>query len=245
MLSHQQYLDLIIKVNEFRNQAHLFDNEVISESALDSLKKQITDFENSNPDLISFNSSNYTIAGGISEGFQKVAHSRRMLSLNDIFDLEELIDWERKWQDYAKNNGINYQPDQSYICEPKIDGLAISLHYDNGQLVRGITRGDGFFGEDVTNNVLQITGIPKTIPDLRQLEVRGEIFMTLSGFADLNQSILNGTKTGKLGKTGLEGIFANHRNVASGTIRQLDSRIVGERNLSFVAYNIYITSEVA
>ena len=238
-MTHPEYLLLINKVNQLRNSLHLFGEEEISEEALDNLKMQITLFENKNPDLVSPNSPNYTIAGGVSDGFTKYTHSKRMLSLNDIFTIEELVDWEQKWQDYATREGIKFEPNQKYICEPKIDGLAVALHYKNGNLVRAVTRGDGWVGEVVTNNILQINNIPKNIPDMRELEIRGEVFMTKSNFDNLNQRVLAGEIVGKLGKMGQEGIFANPRNVASGTIRQLDSGIVAQRNLSFVAYNVY------
>jgi DNA ligase (NAD+) len=239
-MTHPEYLALIQKVNQLRNQVHLFGDEEISEDALDNLKMQITNWENQNPTDISPNSPNFTISGGVSAGFSKFTHTRRMLSLNDIFDYQELTEWQTRWQDYARREGIDFDPSQDYICEPKIDGLAISIHYKDGQLVRAITRGDGFVGEVVTNNILQINSIPKSIPDQRELEVRGEIFMTKSNFEILNQKVMSGELVGKLGKTGTEGIFANSRNVASGTIRQLDSAVVASRNLSFVAYNVFI-----
>ena len=294
MLTPQEYYQLVEKVNYLRNQVHLFNQEEISESALDDLKHRITEFEASNPDLISTNSPNYTIAGGIAVGFTKFTHLRRMLSLNDIFSLKELQDWEKRYEDYAAKNWIDaiedktqpgdlfesntsddkvptvtsqsqldsYQTNEQklrtssqftqqsitklntaskYICEPKLDGLAISLHYNDGKLITAATRGDGFVGENVTANVMQIRSIPKSIPDLRQLEVRGEVFIAVADFANLNELIATGYKIGKMGRTGPEATFANPRNAASGTIRQLDSRIVSERNLSFVAYNVWLS----
>lgn len=244
MLTHQEYKILIAEVNRMRNEVHLFNTEEISEGALDDLKHKITLFEIENPLLIDINSPNYVVAGGIADGFQKSKHQRRMLSLNDIFTLQELTDWEKRWQDCAKKNGIKFGLQNDYICEPKIDGLALSLIYENGSLQRAITRGDGFEGEIVSENVRQIKTVPQTIPDQRKLEVRGEVFMTKSDFLDLNNQIIEGKKIGKMGKTGIEGVFANSRNVSSGTIRQLDSRIVAERNLSFIAYNIFIFDSV-
>lgn len=297
--SQQEYLALITKVNQFRNEVHLFGEENISEEALDNLKMQITDWERDHPESIDPNSPNYTIAGGVAEGFTKVQHQKRMLSLNDIFTHEELIEWEERWQKYADQNSIsipksfeseklkaniksivvdknpsslkdversdgvdnmtvssNLNGENSdtkatsticnsinYICEPKIDGLAISLVYENGKLQQAVTRGDGFVGEDVTNNVLQIQSIPKSIQDKRKLEVRGEVFMTKSDFEELNQKIIDGILPGKMSKTGPEFVFANPRNVASGTIRQLDSSVVKDRKLSFIAYNVYILEE--
>jgi DNA ligase (NAD+) len=240
-LNYEQYLNLVKVVNEYRNQIHLFNIEEISESALDELKHQITIFESENPDKISLNSPNFVIAGGVSEGFEKFKHLRRMNSLNDIFSFEELVKWQKRFEDYAEKNSIPINnEDIDYICEPKIDGLAISIHYENGQLKHGVTRGDGLIGEDVTSNILQIKSIPKEIPDLRKIEVRGEVFFTIKDFENLNDQIRKGQMVGKLNKTGEEGVFANPRNSASGTIRQLDSSIVASRNLSFIAYNVYI-----
>lgn len=318
MLSYSDYLKLVDQVAKLRQEVHLFDSEFISEQALDSLKHQITIFEEQNPNLVASNSPNKTIAGGIKKGFAKFVHTRRMLSLNDIFDQEELTKWESRWQDWADKNGIKWQildslkvektekdsentdlsakdlneldlkkeievaetdlfgtfPNESgkltirknsktnktknsakndskvevpeittepikYICEPKIDGLAVSLHYENGQLVAGATRGDGFIGEDITENLRQIVSIPQKISEQRKLEVRGEVFLTKANFAKLNEEIRQGLKIGKMGKFGPESVFANPRNAASGTLRQLDPRIVQERNLSFVAYGLY------
>jgi DNA ligase (NAD+) len=265
MLNSQEYLELIKEVNRLRNEVHLFNSEEISEAALDDLKHKISEFESANPDQISLNSPNYNIAGGIGEGFVKFTHTRRMLSLTDVFDLGELEDWEQKWLNYLEKqdpethnklpakdstatdhlpvSGDTHTPSSSqmeYICEPKLDGLAISLHYKHGELVAAATRGDGFVGELVTDNINQIRAIPKHIHDKRNLEIRGEIFLTKKDFQALNEAIYNGQKVGKLGKTGPEATFANPRNAASGTLRQLDSRVVAQRNLSFVAYNLFI-----
>ena len=240
MLTKQEYKLLVKEVNRLRDNIHLFNSEEISEAALDDLKHKITQFETENPTLIDPNSPNSKVSGGIAAGFQKSKHKTRMLSLNDIFNFEELQDWQKRWQDYADRNGIQYLETEDYVCEPKIDGLAISLIYENGQLIRAVTRGDGFEGEIVTQNVKQISNVPKIITDKRNLEVRGEIFMTKSAFEKLNLDILSEKLNGKLGKTGQDGLFANHRNVASGTIRQLDSSVVKERNLSFIAYGLII-----
>jgi DNA ligase (NAD+) len=243
--TQQEYLALVSKVNQLRNEVHLFSEENISEEALDNLKMQITDWERDHPESTDPNSPNYTIAGGVAEGFVKVQHQKRMLSLNDIFSEKELLEWQDRWQKYSDQNGIKFDLAQqvNYICEPKIDGLAISLHYKGGLLNQAVTRGDGFFGEDVTNNIKQIHSIPKYIQDTRKLEIRGEIFMTKSDFKELNQKIIDGILPGKMSKTGPEYVFANPRNVASGTIRQLDSSVVKDRKLSFIAYNVYIAQE--
>jgi DNA ligase (NAD+) len=260
MLSYTEYLSLIDEVNRLRNEVHLFNNEEISEEALDDLKHKITLFENANPDKVSPNSPNYTIAGGVAEKFVKSKHTRRMLSLNDIFDEKELVDWQQRWVDYGVRNEIfgleNDKPLASeivnnlvinsktthidYICEPKIDGLSMSLVYENGELISATTRGDGWIGELVTENAKQIKAIPKVVEYKGKMEVRGEVFFAKKDFENLNKEILEGKKVGKMGQTGSEGVFSNPRNAASGTIRQLDSRIVAERNLSFIAYGCWI-----
>lgn len=243
-LSYEEYLQMVVEVNRLRNEVHLFNIEEISENALDDLKHKITEFEKKYPDKISSNSPNYTISGGVAKGFTKFAHARRMLSLTDIFDSKELQDWEDRWVKLVDVNEFKkYSLEKNtakYICEPKLDGLAISLHYENGHLTAAATRGDGWVGELVTENVKQIRNIPKNISEVRKIEVRGEVFLTKKDFESLNQEILLGRKVGKMGKTGQEGLFANPRNAASGTLRQLDSRIVGERNLSFVAYSVFV-----
>ena len=243
-MTKEEYEKLVAEVNRLRNNLHLFNEETISESALDDLKHKITAFEVAHPDLISPDSPNYTIAGGVAEKFEKFTHKRRMLSLNDIFTLEELQAWENRWRDfYVKQYGVypaSWQTSLQYVIEPKVDGLAISLHYEGGILQRALTRGDGWVGELVTENVKQVADIPKQIPDLRKIEVRGEIFITKANFEELNKQILEGKQVGRFGKSGPEGVFANPRNAASGTIRQLDSSVVAQRNLSFIAYGVWI-----
>ncbi len=256
-MNHTEYLALVAEVNRLRNQVHLFNVEEISEEVLDDLKHQITLYEVNNPTKISPNSPNYTISGGVSKGFEKFTHTKRMLSLNDIFDLQELKDWDQRWKDYLQkqqgetsvnpkeldsgnsNENLFEYNNQIYVCEPKLDGLAISLHYENGILVSAATRGDGFIGELVTENVKQIKFVPKQIEYKGKLEVRGEVFLSKQDFDQLNKEISAGQKVGKMGSTGPEAVFANPRNAASGTIRQLNSGVVAERNLSFVAYNAY------
>jgi DNA ligase (NAD+) len=242
-MTQDEYLKLVEEVNRLRNGVHLFNNEEISEAALDDLKHKVTLYEEANPDKISPNSPNYKIAGGVAEKFDKFAHRRRMLSLNDIFEMSELRDWEERWQDYYQKNyqrpaDLSTQP--RYICEPKIDGLALSLHYENGELRQAVTRGDGWVGELITDNVKQISNVPKRIAETRKLEVRGEAFITKKDFEELNEKIRQGRQVGRLGKTGPEAVFANPRNAASGTLRQLDSSIVAQRNLSFVAYGAWV-----
>ncbi|NJS41381.1 hypothetical protein HC766_03315 [Candidatus Gracilibacteria bacterium] len=136
----------------------------------------------------------------------------------------------------------------SFSIFPKIhlgakNGWSSNLYfYKNGTLTKAITRGDGWVGELVTDNILQIKSIPKNINFDKELEIRGEIFFTKSNFEDLNKKILQSKIQGRAGKTGIQGVFANPRNAAAGTIRQLDSSIVAQRDLSFIAYSGYISS---
>lgn len=263
MLTHDEYLTLVNEVNRLRNEVHLFNVDEISEEALDDLKHKITLYETENPDKISPNSPNYTIAGGVAEKFVKSKHTRRMLSLNDIFDKKELADWQQRWVDYGIKNNVfekqiegdipldkpnvlhvnGIEKEIRYVCEPKIDGLSMSIIYENGEILSATTRGDGWTGELVTDNIKQIRAIPKHIDFKGKMEVRGEVFFTKKDFEQLNKDILEGKKVGKMGQKGQEGVFSNPRNAASGTIRQLDSRIVGERNLSFIAYGCWIYEE--
>ncbi len=240
-MEYDDYISLVAEVNRLRNEVHLFNNEEISENALDDLKHKITQYESQNPTKVSPNSPNFVISGGVAKGFKKYKHTHRMLSLTDVFDQVELQEWEARWEKVvASEGGDRSQISPKYICEPKIDGLALSLHFENGLLVTAATRGDGWVGENVTENIRQIRNIPKEIPDKRKIEVRGEVFMSKPDFENLNRDIIAGKKIGKLGKTGVEGVFANPRNVSSGTIRQLDSRVVAERNLSFIAYGVFV-----
>jgi DNA ligase (NAD+) len=245
-MTHEEYMQMVSEVNRLRDQVHLFNQEEISEGALDDLKHHITLYETEHPDKVSKNSPNYVISGGVAAGFIKYAHSRRMLSLTDVFDAQELQEWEDRWKKYGeKELGLPVESmiaetnHPVYICEPKIDGLAISLIYNEGLLISASTRGDGWIGELVTENVRQIRSIPKEVVEKAKFEVRGEIFITKSDFAQLNKDILEGRKVGRAGKTGEEAIFANPRNAAAGTLRQLDSSIVAQRNLSFIAYNVF------
>lgn len=266
-MNHKEYLLLIQEVNRLRAEVHLFNNEEIPESALDDLKHKITQYEEENPDKISPDSPNYTIAGGVLEGFQKFSHPRRVLSLNDLFSLDEVRDWEKRWKDYlfslppeqdtdsvkearthiSPTTSITQQKEEfsrhlitQYIVEPKLDGMALILHYQEGKLVRAVTRGDSRVGEDVTANALLVSEIPKQVSSLEKIEVRGELIMSKKDFENLNQSIREGKKKGKMGKTGSEAVFANPRNAVAGTIRNLDQSIIADRPMSFIAYGLFV-----
>ena len=207
---------------------HVQDTQEISDAALDSLKHELFELEQQYPDLITPDSPTQRVGGSPLDKFTKVKHSQPILSLEDVFSPEEVVKWSEKNQKIV-------QGPYDYFCELKLDGLTAVLTYQDGILVRGATRGDGKIGEDVTQNLKTIESIPlklKTqnsklkIP--RLFEVRGEVVMTKKVFEKINQ---------EQQKNGLP-IYANPRNVASGTIRQLDSKIVASRKLNYFAYEI-------
>ena len=258
MLTHDQYLQYIDEINRLRGEVHLFSVEEVSEEALDDLKRSVTEYESTNPNLVAPNSPNYVVSGGVLDGFTKFKHIRPMLSLNDIFDENELNDWNNRWKDelWNQNRSENETGELSiteqkeahrssinpeFIIEPKVDGLSLSLHYSGGQLVHAVTRGDGKIGEDITANVKLIKPIPKTISDTRDIEIRGEVYIPKAEFERINSLIKESKEIGVMGKTGPEAVFANPRNAASGTLRNLDSRIVARRNLDFIAYGVWVS----
>ena len=203
---------------------HEEDNSNVSDEIYDSLVRELRDLENKHPDLkIESNSPLERIGGKPLESFKKIKHEIRMTSLNDVFSDEEVYDWEKRIKKILNK-------DFSYFCELKLDGLSASLVYEKGIFTRGATRGDGFVGEDITENLKMINTIPlKLIPPYDDyMEIRGEVVMRKSVLVDLNK------EQEKLGKP----TFANTRNAAAGSIRQLDSSVVKSRNLDFFAWDI-------
>ncbi len=212
------------EIEHHRYLYHVLDKSDISESALDSLKKELRDLENAYPEFLTKDSPSMRVSGGVLDKFQKINHSFPVLSLNDIFSIEEFYDWEERNQRIVSTN-------YDYFCELKLDGLTIVLSYENGLLKKAATRGDGKVGEDVTNNIKTIESIPlklkennKKIPKI--LTVRGEVVLKKSYFEKINK---------ERETQGLE-LFANPRNIAAGSIRQLDSNITRQRELVFFAY---------
>lgn len=203
---------------------HVKDKIEISDAALDSLKHELLKLEQSYPEFITEDSPTQRVGGKPLKKFKKVAHSERMLSMEDVFSFEEIEEWEVRLKRLKPNASFDY------YCEVKIDGLAVSLIYKNGVLEIGATRGDGRVGEDVTQNLKTIDAIPLRLEEERkgEIEVRGECFMTKSRFKELNK---------EQNKKGLPE-FANPRNIAAGSIRQLDSKITASRKLDFFGYNL-------
>ncbi len=220
-------------INDYRYHYHVLDESTMSEAAADSLKHELALLESQYPELITPDSPTQRVAGAPLPGFKTVGHSQRMLSLNDIFDGDELDAWIARISKLAAKE--NAAQNLDYFVDIKMDGFACALVYQDGVLDRGITRGDGLVGEDVTINVRTIESVPLTLRHTKQdsllqgrTEVRGEVVMYKDDFAKLNAA-----REAK----GLP-LFANPRNTAAGTIRQLDPRLVAERPLKFRAYDI-------
>lgn len=213
-------------INDYRYHYHVLDESIMSEAAADSLKHELSQLEEQYPEFITPDSPTQRVAGKPLDKFQKVTHASRMISLADVFSESEIRDW------LARNNKLVDQGIEfTFFTDIKMDGLAMSLHYENGIFKQAVTRGDGLVGEDVTMNVKTIQNIPLKLnldnpPE--HLEVRGEVIIFKQDFEKLNQM------QAKLG----EKPFANPRNLAAGTIRQLDPRIAASRPLRFMAYDL-------
>lgn len=220
-------------INYHRYLYHVLDRQEISEAALDSLKHELYLLEQQYPEFITKDSPTQRVEGKVLDKFDKVEHKKRMISLNDIFSFDELEVWEKRITKLTKDFK------KKYYVEIKMDGLAISLIYRNGSLFRGVTRGDGKIGEDVTNNIRTIESIPLEL-DLSDLddqakllasgeiEIRGEVYMMKEEFESLNA---------RQKEKGLP-LYANPRNIAAGSIRQLDPKVAAKRKLKFMGYDL-------
>lgn len=210
------------KIEYHNNLYYNLNTTEISDEEYDALTRELRELEQKHPEFAEENSPTKSIGGKPDNIFAPVKHAVKMESLNDVFSEEEITDFICKIKD-------KHGEDVEFIVEPKIDGLSVSLEYKNGVFVRGSTRGNGEIGEDVTHNLNTIADIPKKLKSKPEfLEVRGEVYMSHSKFIELNKEQT---------KQGLE-LFANPRNAAAGSLRQLDSEIAKKRNLSFIAFNI-------
>jgi DNA ligase (NAD+) len=207
---------------------YVLDQPEISDAEFDHLMQQLKDLEGEHPSLVTPDSPTQRVGGEPREGFVKVAHSSAMLSLDNTYNEEELRNWERRVHE------LTGRSDVVYVCELKLDGMSLALVYKDGKLVRGVTRGDGMVGEDVTLNVRTVRSIPLSIPKERlkkagipvDFEVRGELLMPTASFRKINE---------ERERHGLP-TFANPRNFTAGTIRQLDANITAERRMDFFPY---------
>ncbi len=215
-----------IRHHEYRYYA--LDEPEISDSEFDKLMKQLVDLEAANPALVTPDSPTQRVGGKPSERFNKAAHSSPMLSLDNTYNVDDLRNWERRVHELTGRNDIEY------VCELKLDGMSLALHYEDGRLVRGITRGDGVVGEDVTPNVRTVRSIPLSVPKdklkqsgiPRSFEVRGEMLIPLASFRKMNE---------EQERQGLR-LFANPRNATAGTVRNLEPSVTAQRRLDFFAY---------
>ncbi|MDE1232675.1 NAD-dependent DNA ligase LigA [Vibrio aestuarianus] len=208
------------------------DSPEIPDAEYDRLMRELLELEAQHPELITLDSPSQRVGGKPLDGFEQVKHEIPMLSLDNAFDDDELDAFHKRIQDRLATTELG-----AFCCEPKLDGLAVSLLYENGVLVQAATRGDGTTGENITENVRTISAIPLKLQGAgwpTRLEVRGEVFMPKAGFERLNQQAL---KTGD--KT-----FVNPRNAAAGSLRQLDSKITAKRPLNFYAYSVGVVEGI-
>jgi len=202
------------------------DDPELSDSEFDALARELRSIEEAHPNLVTADSPTQKVGGSVSTAFSPVRHRMPMMSLDNAFSFEELVAWGKRMERYIDG-------DVDFVCELKIDGIAISLLYEDGRYVRAATRGNGVVGEDVTENVRAIAVVPERLilgaqrmPEV--LEVRGEVYMPLSAFDDLN---------GRQGQAGAR-LFANPRNAAAGSLRQKDPKVTASRELAFFAYQL-------
>ena len=216
------------KIRHHEYRYYVLDNPEITDAQFDKLMNDLKALESAHPELITPDSPTQRVGGKPREGFVKARHSSPMLSLDNTYNVEELRNWERRVDELSGRKDIEY------VCELKLDGMSLALHYENGHLVRGITRGDGTIGEDVTLNVRTVRSIPLSIPRDKlkaagipaDFEVRGEMLMPIAAFKKMNE---------EREQQGLS-VFANPRNATAGTVRQLEPSITAERRLDYFAY---------
>lgn len=209
------------ELNQYAYAYYVKDQPAVEDYIYDQLYAELVALETECPQLVTEDSPTQRVGGVILPGFEKVTHDIPLYSLNDVFDKEEIIAFDARVQK-ALGRAVDY------VCELKIDGLSISLKYENGRFVRGATRGDGTVGENITENLKTIKSIPLRLQESMSLEVRGECYMPKTSFLKLNT---------QREEDGLE-IFANPRNAAAGSLRQLDTRIAAQRNLSTFLYTL-------
>src|SRR5205085_2938603 len=225
------------QVRHHEHRYYVLDDPEISDAEFDLLMQDLKQLEAEHPELITADSPTQRVGGKPREGFAKVRHSRPMLSLDNTFSQEELRAWDRRVHELSGEEQVDY------VCELKLDGMSLALWYRAGRLDRAISRGDGEVGEDITSNVRTMRSVPLTIaaknlkaaglqPDF---EVRGEVVMPLASFERMNEE----RERQSLSK------FANPRNAAAGTLRQLEPNIVAQRRLDFYAYFLLRQGRVA
>ena len=224
----REYEQLKDELNQHNHRYYVLDDPSVPDSEYDRLMRRLQEIEQQHPQLLSADSPSQRVGGEALQAFTQVSHAVAMLSLDNAFNEEDLEAFDRRIKDRLN---LNEEEQIEYACEPKLDGVAVSLLYENGLLVRGATRGDGQTGEDITANVRTINSIPlrltgEGIPEL--LEVRGEIYLPRAGFEKINA----------IARDAGEKVFVNPRNAAAGSLRQLDSKITASRPLEMCAYSV-------
>ncbi|WP_342263276.1 MULTISPECIES: NAD-dependent DNA ligase LigA [unclassified Spiroplasma] len=219
-LAKKEILRLRKLIEQWNNEYYLENKPSVSDEYYDAKMGSLQQLENDFPQFLSKNSPTQSVSGKVAYGFNKVQHNYPMLSLNNAFTEEDLINFDNQIKSLTGQESIEY------LCELKIDGLSVSLQYDNGFLISAATRGDGITGENVTDNVKTIANIPQKIKLVNKLLVRGEVFLAKSDFNDLNE----------LRSKEKMPVFANPRNAAAGSLRQLDANITASRNLKVFLY---------
>ena len=220
------------RIQELRNKTEYYatkyydeDNPEISDFEYDMLMVELRNLEKQYPEFITKESLTQKVGGHVKDGFEKVTHEVPLQSLQDVFSLEEVEDFDVRMHQKAQENGIEKV---SYVVETKIDGLSAALEYKDGKFVRGATRGNGLVGEDVTQNLKTVKTIPMEITDKIDITVRGEVFIAKKEFEEMNQERQENE----------EELFANARNAAAGSLRQLDSKVTAKRPLDIYIFNV-------
>ena len=214
----------LVPLLKYYTQMYFDDKQVVSDYEYDMLMKELKQIEAEYPELIREDSPTQKVGASIKKGFEKVTHEVPLQSLQDVFSFQEVRDFDERVRKVAEENNIELK----YVVETKIDGLSAALEYKNGVLVRGATRGNGTVGEDVTENLKTIKTIPKKLKEPIDITVRGEVFIGKEEFEKLNADRLMEE----------EGQFANARNAAAGSLRQLDSKITAKRPLDIYIFNV-------
>ena len=219
-MKKEEYIKAIEMLNLYSHHYYVLDDPITTDEVYDKLYHEVLEFEEKNPQETLKNSPTQRVGDVVSEGFTKASHLSRMWSLEDIFDSDGLEKWLTKT--YKLDSNI------TFYCEPKFDGASLNLIYENGELSQGITRGDGTVGELITQNVKTIKSIPLTINHKERIEIRGEVVIFKDEFEKINKKRLDNG----------EAVFANPRNAAAGSLRQLDSSVTASRNLVFLPYGV-------
>ncbi|EAC2627079.1 NAD-dependent DNA ligase LigA [Listeria monocytogenes] len=221
MADKKRYEELINILDQYSYDYYVIDNPTVEDAEYDQKMQELLKIEEAHPEWVTPESPSKRVGGEVLEGFKKVAHDTPMLSIANAFNQEDLADFDRRIRDKVGD-------DIAYMCELKIDGLAVSLQYENGKYKQGATRGDGTIGEDITANLRTIRSIPMKLQKDYSIEVRGEAFMPKRSFQKLNEIR---EEEGQM-------LFANPRNAAAGSLRQLDTKIAASRNLDIFLYAV-------